>query len=216
MRKLLTVLFLVVVVALSAQEYAITSSGKKVKLNEDSTWSYVDNNKQDEFDFRKSYWGMSKEEVEASETLEKVDSSNPKNLMYLGRVAGMNCYVIYFFTNNVLTTGRYYFIEEHTNDNDFLSDFNNMSELLVKKYGEPSEAESYWKDDLYKDDYSSWGFAVSLGDYVRYSEWKSDKTEVYMELSGENYSISHFIDYTSIDLKDMKESAMTQDALNDL
>ncbi len=69
--------------------------------------------------------------------------------MFLGVISELDCVVVYFFTNNLLTGARYYFTESHSNDNDYIYDYNSMKELLTKKYGEPTTDDDWWKDDLY-------------------------------------------------------------------
>lgn len=214
--KKLIILLLTASTFVYSQETAITTTGKRVTLNDDYTWSYIEESTTESFDFRKTFWGMSKEEVKSSETATPYGEKSDYTLMYLSNISDLDCVIVYFFTNNLLTGGRYYFTEKHSNDNDYLSDYENMKELLSKKYGTPSTDNEYWKDDLYKDDYSSWGFAVSYGHYVRYAGWESDKTDIEIVISGENFSIRHQIDYYSVEFKDMKEEAYTKEALDEL
>ncbi|QEN05205.1 hypothetical protein EW093_10935 [Thiospirochaeta perfilievii] len=156
------------------------------------------------------------EEVASIETMEKLESGSDKVLMFNGNISGLDCVIVYFFTNDLLTGGRYYFTEKHSNKNDYLIDFNNMEELLTKKYGEPTEEDDFWKNDLYKDDYQYRGMAISMGHYVKYATWEGDETDIEISITGENYSISHQIDYTSVELKDMKEAAFEGEAMDEL
>lgn len=215
MRKFI-ILLLAIATTVFAQETAFTTKGKKVTLNKDFTWSYIESTTLEGFDFRKTNWGMSKEDVEASETFDKYGDKSDGFLMYKGSVSELECVVIYFFTNNMLTGGRYFFTEEHSNKNDFLSDYSSMKELLTKKYGDPEDDEEWWRNDLYKDDYQSWGMAIGMGHYIQYATWKKDKTSIEISLTGENYSITHKIDYISIELKDLYDSVKTTEALEEL
>ena len=160
--KKIIILMLAISTFAYGQESAITATGRRVILNEDFTWSFIEENTSEGFDFRKTHWGMNMEEVALSETLEKVESGSDDILMYNAKVS------------------------------------------------------DYWKNDLYKDDYSKWGFAVSYGHYVKYASWETDKTEVDISLSGENFSVRHSIDYTSIELKDLQESTASNNAIEDL
>lgn len=136
--------------------------------------------------------------------------------MFTGKISELDCVIVYFFTNDLLTGARYFFTEKHSNNNDYLYDYDGMKELLTKKYGVPKSDDDYWKNDLYKDDYSQWGFAISYGHYVKYATWENDKTEIEISITGENFDISHKIDYSSVELKDLKESANTTSAIEDL
>jgi hypothetical protein len=43
--------------------------------------------------------------------------------------------VIYIFAGDKLTRAKYSIIEEHSNKNDYISDYKAIKELLTKKYG---------------------------------------------------------------------------------
>ncbi len=49
-----------------------------------------------------------------------------------------------------------------------------------------------------------------------YASWDTDITEIEISLGGENYNISHKIDYSSVELKDLQQTAFTDNALEDL
>lgn len=111
---------------------------------------------------------------------------------------------------------KYIFVTEHTNRNDFLCDFENLSELLQKKYGHAKSENTFWKDDLYQDDFQEWGTAVAAGHMSRYASWETPTTEICHALSGDNFEIDHQIEYQSTQLKEMEESSIVQKTLNDL
>jgi hypothetical protein len=214
--KKLIILLLTMTTLIFGQETAITTTGKRVTLYEDKTWAYIESKIEEGFDFRKTNWGMSMEEVSKAETATPYGDPSDDVLMFLGNISELDCVIVYFFTNDLLTGGRYFFTEEHSNKNDYISDYENMKELLSKKYGEPTDDEDYWKKDLYKDDYQYRGMAVSMGHYVKYADWEYDVTEIGIVISGENYSINHQINYTSVELKGIKEAAFEGEALDEL
>ena len=149
-------------------------------------------------DFRNTRWGMSLDEVKNSEENQPTNNKNDL-LVYINEIAGLSCKIVYIFADNKLTRAKYVFTNEHSNKNDFIVDYNEMKELLSKKYGVPYDKE-LWKNDLYKDDYGQWGFAISLGHLMYYSEWATPNTSIKLVLNGENYNIDFQLEYSSSNL----------------
>ncbi|AKP52690.1 hypothetical protein [Cyclobacterium amurskyense] len=170
---------------------------------------------QSETDFRKVNWGMSNSEVKQIETSELVKEET-NSLAYRTDLAGFNALVGYIFAGDKLTRGKYVLLEDHSNRNDFISDFKKLKELLTKKYGNPGKDETIWKNNLYKDDYEDWGTAISIGHLIYYSTWKTDRTEVTLYLSGENYSISTVIEYQSKELGNIEKELREKEQLSEL
>lgn len=155
-------------------------------------------------DFRVAHWGDSKETIVEKEG--KADMSpDAKLYMFSDNVAGFPCMVGYIFEDNKLVMARYLFKEEHTNKNDYIYDFKKLVNLLSKKYGEPDWNSPEWKNRLYQDDPSDYGFAVSLGHLVYSAGWLKDKTEISVFLTGENYDITFILQYVSTKYKQLRE-----------
>lgn len=106
-------------------------------------------NNQEEYDFRQTRWGMTKEEVTKSEKLKMIFELNNK-FFYKTSVANRNCNLIYDFENNSLKAGVYIFDIEHTNKNEYIDDYSTLQDMLVNKYGQPKENLKIWKNPLYK------------------------------------------------------------------
>ena len=97
--------------------------------------------------------------------------------------------------------------ESHSNKTDFITDYEDFKKILIKKYGNPTKDESFWKNDLYKDDYSDWGTAISLGHLIYFSTWSTSNTEINNMIMGENYDISCIVEYSSTNLKEIEKKA---------
>jgi len=174
-----------------------------------------DKNELDNFSingFGNCNWGVSKSTVKTKEIRSSV-SENNEILAYETKIAGVDMLMGYIFTNDKLTSGRYLASEKHTNKNDYITDYNSLKEILDKKYGSPKESERFWKNELYKENFSDWGFAISLGHLVYFSKYEIEKSEITIMLSGENYEISLIIDIKS---KEFKELENTDREKNDL
>jgi hypothetical protein len=147
-------------------------------------------------DFRNVYWGMTKNQILKSESL-KIEYQDDHSLIYNTSISNKNCDLHYVFSDNKLYASAYYFDINHTNKNDFINDYNDLKNLLIKKYNTPEETDTIWKDELYRDDPSQWGMAISVGHLVYYSKWETEKTEITLILQGENFEIKLIILYKS-------------------
>ncbi|TCL75197.1 hypothetical protein EDC14_1003129 [Hydrogenispora ethanolica] len=149
-----------------------------------------------DYDFRNTCWGMSKAEVASHESLAPLDLGGGE-LAYLTTIDGKNCLLFYSFHEDRLYLGGYLFLVEHTNPNDYISDYNSLKQLLDKKYGEAGQSGMDWRNDHYRENQNEWGRAVSLGHLLYYSIWETPRTEITMGLSGENHDVKLMIGYES-------------------
>jgi len=159
------------------------------------------NNKED-YDFRRTKWGMSKEQVKISEK-NSIIEENDEYLAYFGKVFSKDVMIVYYFANSKLVRARYIFLESHTNKFYYLIDYKSIKDVLLNKYGEPKYDRVVWLNDLYQDDYSEWGLAISIGHLIFGAGWETNTTEIEIYLVGENYQILHAIQYTSKQYKDL-------------
>ena len=154
-----------------------------------------------QYDFRKANWGMSRKEVKATEGKEP-DSELDDSLVYYVKIDGDDYLCGYTFLEDKLYNTGYVFIGEHSNKNDYIRDYKNLKEILTKKYGKPWSDRTTWDNDLFKDDRSQWGLAVSIGHLSYGTLWDTPKTYITLGLSGDNYEISLLVAYDSIELKE--------------
>ena len=199
-----------------ANQIAITENGKKVLLKNDGTWKYVKSKPKKErlYDFRKTTWGMGKIQVKKTEK-GKIVKEDEDLLAYQGTVGGFDCLILYIFAEGKLVRAKYVFTETHSNQNDYISDFNTLKEILTKKYGKPDDDSHIWKNDLYKDDYQEWGLAISIGHLVYQAIWEISETKIFLTLSGENYKIWLEIEYQSKKLKKLEQKAKEKKSLGE-
>lgn len=198
-----------------ADKQAITEDGETVILKDDGTWFITPNAKGDLSNqvFRNATWGMSKSQVKITEK-EKPKSEDDSFLVYVGKVAGMNALIIYVFVDNKLVRAKYSFIENNSNRNDNITDYNNLKKLFEKKYAKPKEDKFIWKNDLYRDNSSEWGFAVSLGHLLFYSQWETSNTVITLTLSGENHRTELVAEYYSKALEVLEGKILRKERAN--
>ena len=167
-----------------------------------------------EHDFRNADWGMRPAQVIKSE---KIKLSKGNNDLYgTTEVSGMPVIVLYSFTNDKLTSASYLFEQKHTNQNDYIDDYNRLKKFLSKKYGDPLTDIIDWSNELYKDNYDAWGMAVGMGYLIFKSSWLNDKSSIALLLMGENFKINMGITYISLELDELRESAEEEEALEGL
>ena len=163
--------------------------------------------------FRGLEWGSTKKDAVAK--YGKPDLEGDGFIAYNYTLAGESTLSGFYYKQDKLYSGAYILAESHSNKNGYIDDYNNFKNLLSKKYGTPTNDETYWKDDLYKDDYSSWGMAISKGDMLKYSTWSDDKTDIECSITGDNYDITCKILYSSNELKDWVSEINEEEDLND-
>lgn len=169
------------------------------------------------YDFRKTNWGMSREQVKATED-KKPDFNNIGDFCLWHKVTinGKDFTCFYFFLKDKLYSSIYVFTGKYINKNLYIDDYAKLKKFLIKKYGKPKiEKIGLWKNDLYKDDRSEWGFNVSL-EHLAYGDfWETSTTEIYLTLS-DNYIIRLNISYYSKELKEWVKQTEEREALEDL
>lgn len=171
--------------------------------------------KQEGFDFRQTKWGFTKEQVKNIEGNEPyIDIEN--TLAYKKSVANLDCLIGYMFINDKLVRAKYLFEIEHSNKNDYISDYNKIKQILKEKYGVQKESnDMQWNNDLYKDSFQDYGFAISLG-HLRYlSSWDTNTTKIMLALYGENYKVNLISDYSSKQYLKLYEQEKKQSLIKD-
>jgi hypothetical protein len=154
------------------------------------------------YDFRKANWGMSKEQVKATED-KKPDIDADTALGYSNIMIGGEPFTcVYLFLEDKLYHSGYSPFVTHTNKNLYIDDYENLKETLTKKYGKPKSDKVVWINDLYKDDKQEWGHAISRGDLSYVATWETSTTEIVLTLSGDNYRVVLIIGYDSKELKE--------------
>ena len=214
-RNLFFILLLLLSVVCFSDEYVFNAKGERVLLKNDFTWEKVNTPNGSEFTFRNTSWGMNKEFVKASEKIE-LQYEEENVLVYKDELGSFDVNVVYIFSKDKLVRTKYMVLSKHTNETDYISDYNTLKEILIKKYGDPKEDEQIWKNDLYKSNSSEWGMAIAVGQLFYYCQWSNKDTSLILYLSGENYEIEFGIEYISVELGELENQERTEDMTNKL
>ncbi len=165
--------------------------------------------------FKKTKWGMNKEEVKAIEKLKLIKESDDL-LIYKDKILSFDTNPIYNFVFNKLVLVTYYFEVTHMNFEEYISDYSKIKKLLISKYGAPHEEMKNWKNNLYKGNPEAEGLCISMGHLDYYTYWDIDKTRIAAILTGDNFKIKHYIVYRSKELELLDKKAQEIEAENSL
>ena len=99
------------------------------------------------------------------------------------------------------------------NSNLYLEDYKQFKKLLIKKYGSQTEEKTRWLNDLYKDDRSDWGTAISIGHLMLLNGWENSDTFIALAMKGDNFEINCVIEYESKSLKPLTDKAKEKEQL---
>ena len=158
-----------------------------------------------QYDFRKTNWGMSKEQVKATEDKEPDDEYEFDAMLgydeditvisYDVTISGKDFNCTYSFLEDKLYNGRYFFTGDHADKNLYIDDYEELKEILTKKYGKPMTDKMIWMNDLYKNDKSHWGMAIDEGDLIYETVWETPTKRIYLELSNGKFGINLTLSY---------------------
>lgn len=162
-----------------------------------------------QYDFRKTNWRMSKEQVKATEKGE-IAFEDEEEINYKVEINKSEFLCAYFFLEDKLYRSGYLLNETHTNENDYIDDYKNLKDILIKKYEKPVKDKIEWKNDSYKYDKIEWGLAISVGDLIYDTRWETNNTEITLRLSGDNYKIYLVLRYESKELKEWADKIIEE------
>lgn len=171
-------------------------------------------NAAEEYDFRNVNWGMSQEKVKENETAELILPSE-EMLVYKNSINNKDYMLIYNFKDDTLYSAAYLFGKSFYDDNLYIDEYDYLQELLIGKYGEPLEDETYWFDDTYKYEYNDHGLAISIGDMAKRTLWETDTTKIGLALTGKEYEVNLGIKYDSINYSNLNEETLEDNKQED-
>lgn len=166
------------------------------------------------YTFRYTRWGMTPEDVIASETkLEPIEKS--ENLIkYKTQVLGKNVELVYLFAQNKLIGSSYKLDDNYLNSQHFINTYNEFKEKLIQKYGPAQKDETIWSNDVYRNLSSKRGLALSLGHVEYFATWETPDTMINCTLKEVNYYVNCSVNYWSKEFSALKEELKKEDNLD--
>lgn len=167
-----------------AETVAYTHRGMKVTLHDDGTWSRITNRVHT---FRKTWWGMTKAEVAASETnLTRVDESEAY-LAYTGIVntsLRYQCNVYYYFVSGTLASASYSFPLAGQ------VSYEQLRDLLIRVYGTPQ-------------------VSIDAGE-MKNAQWTTNGTTISLLFSPKTATNTVFVHYYSMLFRNLESAEVTE------
>ena len=152
-----------------------------------------DNLPEQRFEFRKSNWGDSRNNVIMTEGKENT-SENLDIYSFEDYLGGKKVDVVYFFSREKLYSGKYFKLYS-TWEKDFIEDYEYFLRLLIKKYGAPSIREvndplgrlyKLCDGKLCTENYIMWETESS---YIVLTLYYRDVVYLGIEYTGKNYNM---------------------------
>lgn len=182
------------------------------------------------FDFRKVNWEMSKKEVEEIEGI--TFSKSPNILKYsLPNVAGQRTDLYYYFHLNKLIRAVYVFGKDNSYKYQFYNDFDTIGNILISKYGAPTQYKEDWVSEEKKKEYEKrgalyFGNAVATENLTRFRIWNKGRTiiseyclgeekDVGIEFVRPKSSVYHIVEYKFSELDRVKKETSAAETYSD-
>ncbi len=140
------------------------------------------NDGNERYQFRRTWWGMSKEEVKASEA-EPPGRETEDKIYYKGNILGLEAYYIYEFYNNRLVYGRCVFSHKRAEPGDYVDDYHFIKDAIQKRFDKPASDSIEWFDSTYADEKNYWDSALVKGQMAYKSALFTRTTVVITTLS---------------------------------
>jgi hypothetical protein len=163
-----------------------------------------------EFSFRKTTWGMSREQVKASEDSDPT-GDKPDVITYRGEVEGIPVIVGYLFDGDKLIKAGYLMQGSYEDPNSYISDYNKVKDFLINERGTPAQDEVVWGEGEEVEDPGKFGESV-CGGKLRYSTfWADGVTVIRQSLDGGDGKCKHGVMFESVELS-IKKTIENNDA----
>lgn len=160
----------------------------------------------EDFSFRNSKWGMTQEEVTASEIKMDPVEINENTIKYKTQILGKNVELIYLFSQNKLAGAAYKLDDNYLNSHHFLNTYRQFKAALNQKYGQPVEETTNWLNDRFRNVNQKRGLALSLGHTEYFASWETANTKISTSLKEENYYVLCLIEYWSKEYQYLTEA----------
>lgn len=137
-----------------------------------------------EFDFKRVKWGMSKEEVKEAETLPLTHESED-DLWYRNvpdMRTHMNVDLGYSFNEGKLEKAVYFLSFDYPHAEAYVYDFEHIKSNLLEEYGEPALDKVVWLNEFYKDKEEYLGYALEKGLVEYWVIWETSTTSILLNL----------------------------------
>jgi hypothetical protein len=146
-------------------------------------WEAKGNNDIGKFNFRKTRWGMSIDEVKESELpYQPNEEASGGNILFYNsiQVVNYNVHLLYAFWGDAcsLSFAKYNFFTGNIDVNMDIMEFKKIVAWLKEKYGVPTKDYWNWKNEQFRENQEYYGLALQLGHLERLCQWETSQTIV--------------------------------------
>jgi len=138
-----------------------------------------------EFDFRRTRWGMSKEEVMANEPGEPIFNTE-NSVEYRVFIDELQTQTNYKFYNDKLIRAGYYFPKRYEDKNEYIKNYNTIKEMIIESKGSPMIDKEVQLDPSAKIDLENKGQEVCDGKLIYGAQWYYPGSNIQLVLLGED------------------------------
>ena len=168
------------------------------------------------YTFRFTSWGMTSEEVIASEPkLDPIEKSE-NFIKFKTQVLGKNVELAYLFVQNKLIGSTYKLEDNYINSRHFISTYQKFKTALAQKYGPAKKEEIIWLNDAYRNVGNKKGLALSLGHLEYFASWETPDTTIASSLKEENFYVNCSVVYSSKELSALQHEIKKEDQMDPL
>ena len=151
-------------------------------------------------DIRNAKWGDSIETVKKYENA-KLLIEDIETLSYSDIVLGSDVCIHYIFSPDYgLYKVIYAFMESHTNESFYITEFDNYKSSLTEKYGIPYEDKIINTSDL--ADNMEAGLAIEFGFTVYRTKWTFNNSNIFLGMYGDNGEIQILVSFEDNNYKE--------------
>jgi len=182
-------------------------------------------------DFRAADWGMTKDQVVASEKSAPLGHETSGEQLLLRYVspegAMLHGRLTYIFVGGKLVRAKYISDARHEDVNEFINDFMAAERVISAEFGKPATDRTVWESDASQLERLPYleqdrahasdilpsdnaGISVALGHLKMYTERIKAGTRIVHALTGSDSRITHQIEFRSIELEKRENTAARQ------
>jgi hypothetical protein len=136
----------------------------------------------------RAHWGQRPEALRLS-VAGLVERDEEGKLIYLRNLSDHGVLEGYEFHHESLVRGQYILLQRPINGlNEFIEYYRTLKELLTVQYGDPTNDQTVWENDLYQPVPAYWGVAVLIGHLHYHAVWETAEGTITLELTGNRHS----------------------------
>ena len=148
-------------------------------------------------DFGIAMWGDTREQILGDEDRTNLTPiGRDQYLVYKTEVIGIpEVRLVYYFQQNLLSRGAFIFRYRHPNPADHIKDFDQINNIVSKKYGEPVRSGEIWRDPSKAEGIYDPIVQMTQDNLMYQAVWQTDRMVIEHQLGVTGGKIHHQMVY---------------------